>query len=265
MPVQVIHWNPQRPRFRGRVGGRLPLKTATNNFGDLIGPLLVDRMLAEHRVTAAEQAAAHGRLLSVGSILHFAQPGDVVWGSGINGKKTQVQVDASRLDIRSVRGPLTRQELLGTTSHVPAVFGDPALLWGVFWPRDTYQDRRLRRAVSVVPNLHDFEGLKGDPRSVNPRGAVHDVVRQIANSDFVCGSSLHGVIIAEALGIPARLIRPSVEPPFKYDDYYRGTGREQHTPAGDVKEAIMLGGEDPPTWEPEGLLSAFPIDLWRRN
>lgn len=262
MPVDVVHWNPL-PQYR--MARFVPFKRPINNFGDLIGPVVVNRILDEHGVTRSERELAAGRVLAVGSILHFAEVDDVVWGAGINGKKLDELPDASRLDIRSVRGPVTRELLLEGGGDVPDVYGDPALLWGTLFPRETYRSPRHRRESAIVPNMHDYRLLSpaAKARAVNPRAPLESIVRTIANSDFVCGSSLHGIVIAESFGIPARLIASQTEPPFKYDDYYGGTGRPDYVAAGTVDEALLLGGEPPIRWEPSRLLDAFPLDLWR--
>ncbi len=258
MPVEIIHFNPRRrrPGMLGRVLPRRPL----NNFGDLIGPALVSRILQERGLA---EPVEHRRLVTVGSILRLTRPGDVIWGSGINGKSMDVGA-APDLDIRAVRGPRTRDMLLTTGAVVPEVFGDPALLWSRYWSRHSYLDGAAPsaiRAVAVVPNHNDRATVSG-PEVISPLGDVHDVIREIARSEFVCGSSLHGIVLAEAFGIPARLIRSGVEPDFKYDDYYRGTGRPTHTPATTVAEAIAMGGEPAPVFDAEALLAAFPDDLY---
>lgn len=264
MPVEIVHWNPLWPWFPGRIGRRVPGKRPVNNFGDLIGPMLVGRILEERHIQDSQRATATGRLLTVGSILQFAEPGDVVWGSGVNGR-SPVLVDPSMLDIRAVRGPVTGEQLRADAGKVPEVYGDPGLLWARYWPRESYESPTQRAPVTIVPNFHDYRNFRSDPRAVNPRSPVHDVISRIANSDFVCGSSLHGIIIAESFGIPARLIRPGIEPPLKYDDYYSGTGRDSHKAAATVPEAVALGGEPPVRWEADALLDAFPIDLWSKQ
>ncbi|WP_346793949.1 polysaccharide pyruvyl transferase family protein, partial [Klebsiella pneumoniae] len=51
--------------------------------------------------------------------------------------------------------------------------------------------------------------------------------KEIVNSKFVISGSLHGIIIAEAYGIPAIFLdNNSGESRFKYDDYYFGSGRD---------------------------------------
>lgn len=261
MAVEIVHFNP-RVRRDGPLGRLLP-RRRLNNFGDLIGPVLVDRILSELGVT---QPAERRRLVAVGSIMKLTRPGDVVWGAGVNGKSMDTGA-APRLDVRAVRGPHTRRLLREAGTEVPEVYGDPALLWSRFWPAEYYGmgargDDRV--PVSVVPNFHDRWAMRGG-HMIDPLQRPHSVIRDIVRSDFVCGSSLHGVIIAESFGIPARLVKPGAEPSFKYDDYYAGTGRDTYGVASTVEEAIAMGGERPPVWDPVKLLEAFPADIYQSS
>lgn len=54
-------------------------------------------------------------------------------------------------------------------------------------------------------------------------------------------------------------------PPFKCRDYYEGTGRAHDESAAIVQDAIEMGGEPLPDWDPEPLLKAFPDDLWTES
>lgn len=258
MPVDVVHYNPplRRP---GLLKYLLP-KRPIGNFGDLIGPIIVGQMVEQFGL---RQPSGERRLVAVGSIMKLTQPGDVVWGAGVNGKSMSAGA-APDIDVRAVRGPRTRDLLVSLGTRVPEIYGDPALLWNRFWPRDWYrlkEPQRAHRAVTVIPNFHDLP-LVRDRDTLSPLGDPHDLAREIAFSDFVCGSSLHGVILAESFGIPARLVVSSTEPSFKYDDYYSGTGRSSYTPAASVKEAIEMGGEPPAVFDADALLRAFPQDLY---
>ncbi|MFS0712934.1 polysaccharide pyruvyl transferase family protein [Microbacterium sp. 2P01SA-2] len=196
--------------------------------------------------------------------MRLTLPGDTVWGSGVNGKTMSVGA-APDLDVRAVRGPLTRDVLSDAGVSVPEVYGDPALLWPRYWPREHYL-RSLGlaaadRAMVVVPNHNDRQLFAG-AASISPLGEPHAVIAQIARSSFVCGSSLHGIVLAEAFGIPARLIRSATEPPFKYADYYAGTGRSSYRAASSVEEACELGGEPAPDFDASSLIAAFPEDIY---
>jgi pyruvyltransferase len=228
-----------------------------NNFGDLLGPLIVGRLV--RRLGLQEVTGTSARLLSVGSVLHFARDADVVWGTGVNGKVRPEEHRFTTLDVRAVRGPLTRTFLIGRGQDVPPVYGDPGLLVSDLWPELASLEPRFD--LTVVPNFHDFDrwSRRGEQ---NPRSSVERVLRRIARSRLVVGSSLHGIIVAESFGIPARLVLPRTEVLFKYSDYYRGTGRHEFTPASSVAEAVARGGEPAPSWSSQALLDAFPRDLW---
>lgn len=259
-PVDPFHWNPRRPLFRGRIGRAIPIRRKLNNFGDLLGPMIVNEIAAREGLDSSP-TISDARLLSVGSVLHFAQDGDVIWGTGVNGKFSQQPLAARRLDVRAVRGPLTHSYLESNRTSTPPVYGDPGLLASVLWP--DLRSEKDSQDVTVVMNFNDA-AIGDSPYPVlNPRQPVWQCLRTIASSSLVVGSSLHAIIIAESYGVPARLIRSHHEPAFKYTDYYAGTGRTSYRMADSLEEAIQLGGEPKPDWEPEGLLNAFPRDLWK--
>lgn len=264
MPVEVIHFNPKR-REKG-VAGRIFFKRRRiRNFGDLIGPALVRGLLDKFDL---EDPHEHKRLVAVGSIMSLTQPGDVVWGTGVNGKSMGLGA-APDLDIRAVRGPRTRDLLIAKGARVPKVFGDPALLWPILWPRHHYLTGIRRESdlspVTVVPNFNDLDTMRPFEGAISPLGEPHDIIGTIARSRFVCGSSLHAIIIAEAYGIPARLLISKTEHPFKYDDYYSGTGRDIFAPAATVEEALEMGGEAPVKFDSDTLLATFPQDLFQKK
>jgi pyruvyltransferase len=209
-----------------------------------------------------EEPVKSARLLTVGSVLRLARDGDVVWGTGVNGKSLDAEYGFTRLDVRAVRGPLTRDFLLARGIKVPEVYGDPGLLVGQLWTRQELARGWPKADVTVVPNLNDLQRGQFGGNILDPRRPLAECLGRIAASDFVVGSSLHGVVIAESLGIPARLIASTSEPAFKFEDYFRGTGRCEVKSATDVREAVRMGGADPPCWNPEPLVQAFPSDLW---
>lgn len=261
--VDVVHWNPKRnvfPKYLGRV---LPLQRRVNNFGDLVGPLIVSRLLEQAGVRNEEGDVTSARLLTVGSILHLARDGDVVWGTGRNGKVPEEKCKFEHLDVRAVRGPLTREFLLKRDIDVPSLYGDPGLLLPTVLPVLVEWRSRPAYDVTCVPNLNDYGRTRRACRPLNPRWPLQVCLERIARSRFVAGSSLHGLIIAEALGIPARGIKSAMEPEYKYADYYLGTGRGDFKLASSLAEAISLGGEPAPRYCAKSLLAAFPFDLWK--
>lgn len=261
MGVELVHWNPRRPISPNRIARLLPIRRPVDNFGDLLGPRIVARIVQQRGLMEPD---AHRRLVSVGSVLHLTRAGDVIWGTGVNGKSLDKPLESQDLDVRAVRGPRTRAFLHERGIGAPDVYGDPGLLLGHLWTREELAGDAGPHELAVVPNLHDWHALRHRAHVVNPRDQVDRVLRRIASARLVVGSSLHGVVVAESLGIPARLVASSTEPRFKYDDYYEGSGRSGIEIADDVDEALRMGGAAGPSWDPRVLLDAFPEDLWRR-
>jgi pyruvyltransferase len=244
--VELFYWRPRDGR---------------QNFGDHLSPVIVGKLLADANHVIEEGRATKRRLLGVGSILHFARDGDTVWGSGVNGKIPGLEHRYSQLDVRAVRGPLTRDFLLERGIPAPEVYGDPALLLPTLFP-GRFRPRPQRDHV-FVPNLHDATAVDGWANVVSPLLPWNVCVDRILEGALVLASSLHGLIIAEAYGVPARYVRLSdTEHLFKYEDYVRGTGRPGLEFARSRDEAIEMGGMPAPQFDASKLVAAFPYDLW---
>lgn len=244
--VELFHWQP---------------KSGAQNFGDHLSHVVVSRLLARHELLLDETVSARRRLLAVGSILHFAQDNDVIWGSGVNGKIDENKHSFSHLDVRAVRGPLTRAYLSGKGISVPEVYGDPVLLLPTLFPNRFKKSSRVE--YCFVPNLHDLAATAREKNVVSPLLPWNEVVNRIIESEFVISSSLHGLIVAEAFGIPACYVRLSeTEAIFKFEDYFQGTGRRNIPVAGSFADAHSLGGAPSLSFDPNPLMNAFPVDLW---
>ena len=167
--IEFVNWNPRRRVAKGVAGALLPRQTV-NNFGDLLGPVVCREIL--RRAGIQGPPTRDRRLLSVGSVLSLARDGDVVWGTGVNGKSVDVDPPFSSLDVRAVRGPKTRAHLTAHGIDVPEVYGDPGLLVGRLWSREQLRARQSRRAVTIIPNLNDLSRTPRDSRVVNPRAGL---------------------------------------------------------------------------------------------
>jgi pyruvyltransferase len=233
------------------------------NFGDHLSHIIVNKILAENNLTLEEETIAQKRLIALGSVIHFAKDGDTIWGSGINGKVNQELHKFKSLDVRAVRGPLTRQFLQQRGIKVPEVYGDPALLLPYLF-KDRFK-KQPELPFVIVPNLHDLHIAKDRSwkNVISPLESWNMCISKIVKAEFVIASSLHGLIVAEAYGIPARYIRMSNEESlFKYNDYMLGTGRGEIEFATSIDEAMEMGGMEKMNFDHHKLLSAFPFDLW---
>jgi pyruvyltransferase len=236
------------------------------NFGDFISWKLVERIVDSPIQAIRKKRIFEKKLLAIGSILYFATDGDLVWGSGINGKTLfKEQYIFSHLDVRAVRGPKTRKFLMENFSiNCPEVYGDPALLFPYFFP-EFKKKKDPKYEYIIIPHYSEIiQFPKNDSETVvYPIDPWNEVIEKILDSKFVISSSLHGVILAEAYGIPARYLRVSEnESLFKYEDYYEGTGRPYFRYAKTVEEALLMGGEPPFRCDLEKLYTAFPFEYW---
>lgn len=230
----------------------------TQNFGDHLSVILVERILGK---TVQKATVEEPKVLAVGSILHFAREGDVIWGSGLNGKHpSREDYPFHSLDIRSVRGPLTRLTLESFGIEAPAIYGDPVLLFPLFFPE--FQKNPIREYVIVIHSSEEHR-VPRQEHILFSTDPWQEIVQKIVESKFVISTSLHGLVIAEAFGIPARLLRLTQnEPLFKYADYYLGTGRQKFHYATTIKQALEMGGEAPPVCDLDQLLNVFPYELF---
>lgn len=244
--IDLFHWQP---------------KSGAQNFGDHLSRVVVSRHLAARELLLDETVTVSRRLLAIGSILHFARDHDVVWGSGVNGKIDERKHQFKELDVRAVRGPLTRNYLMQRGISVPEVYGDPALLLPALFP--TRFQKAPKREYAFVPNLHDLSVPTSGHHVISPLLPWNKVVEDILQCEFVVSSSLHGLIVAEAFGIPACYLRLSeTEAMFKFEDYYQGTGRNGIPVANTFAEARSSGGAPRLAFDPRPLMEAFPMDLW---
>jgi len=147
----------------------------------------------------------------------------------------------------------------------PAVYGDPALLLPKLFPEFKKAQHPSLEYV-IIPHPFDEHLFVNHPHFFSNREDWDLVIKKILDSKLVISTSLHGLIVAEAFGIPARYLRVSEgEPLFKYEDYYLGTGRRSFSYATTIEEALAMGGELSPQYNLDQLLKAFPFEFFPKS
>jgi pyruvyltransferase len=183
------------------------------NLGDVLGPIILGQLGVLCHWVRKENG---GKWISIGSIARFAMPGDTVWGSGIMRKSDEVSQKANWL---AVRGPITGKKC-GCKCY-----GDPALLVSRYFPK---ADPSTDYGRIVVPHYRDIDCVPYDVPFVPP--ITSDPVStsiKIGSADRVASSSLHGIIVAHAYGVPAGWWRPTDRlngDGTKFADYAAGVG-----------------------------------------
>lgn len=216
--------------------GSLLLRWSNNaetadNWGDAINPELVGALSGRRVVPARAVINVLRRPVytAVGSILDGASQSRLhIWGSGFKSENGRMRASPER--VFAVRGPLTRQLLLKQGVECPVHYGDPALLYPLIY-RPT---RVASEKIGLVPHYSDADhpvvrqalGREG-VRVLDVRAGNREFIDSIVSCDAILSSSLHGLIAAEAYGVPSAWIVLGDELTgghFKFYDYYAALG-----------------------------------------
>ncbi len=264
--------------------GTIPLYwwTDNKNFGDALSPYIVEKVSGARIVPAGIKRP--GKLCAVGSIINSRtlRSRSVFWGTGclhedvrlFRGRRLLPFFPGSA-SFRAVRGPLTRETLLRAGYHCPRIYGDPALLLPRFYQPKT---RRNRYDVGVVCHYSHKKLLSfGEGVRVIDIERDSEELETFIDELFECrrivSSSLHGIIVAHAYGIPARQFMLTDRPLMgnankKFEDYYLSTGMPVQQPLFFRSGELVGLGDLKPAYETvdmrvdlDLLLEVFPHEL----
>lgn len=200
------------------------------NFGDLASPYLIEKLSGRKTKHIKPAAFWYRNLLthylSTGSILGHANKNSVVWGSGI----IQQNDSPGKAKFLAVRGPKSRERLLALKYDVPEKYGDPALLLPKVYRPDIHKAHKL----GIIPHYTDFKAVKqrfadaGEVKIIDVfTNRLEPVLDDIISCQQIVSSSLHGVIVAHAYGIPAVWVKFSNKlfgDNIKFYDYFASVG-----------------------------------------
>ncbi|TVZ25587.1 polysaccharide pyruvyl transferase [Gillisia sp. Hel_I_86] len=197
------------------------------NYGDLLSKYLVEKISGKetrwiHPKKQPWYKWNKKNYLAIGSIIHHATKNSIVWGSGIINKEQTIE----KADFRAVRGPQTRKFLMELGYECPEVYGDPALLL----PKCYYPEIEKKYKLGITPHYHDYkwvvENFKNDPEILVidlMTMDIEEVTKQILSCEKTISSSLHGIIVSHAYGIPSIWVEFSDKifgDGIKYRDYF---------------------------------------------
>lgn len=205
------------------------------NFGDDLNPILVEQISGERPVWVSRVTKKKIKpiYLVIGSILHWSDSDTIVWGTGFGSR--DARLPDKPLKICAVRGPLTRAILLKQGVECPSIYGDPALLYPKFYKPNVQRNFRL----GIIPHYLELRNKQIDiwiknvvekcdyVKIINVGKKVNQVVDDINECQAIASSSLHGIIVADAYGIPSIPIgfSESIAKEFKFRDYYQSVNK----------------------------------------
>lgn len=221
------------------------------NFGDLVGKYLVEKISHKKAVFThpnkhkwKHKLSSKPIYVTVGSILAHVNKYCVVWGSGII--NTNQLVKPARF--LTVRGPQTRKCLLDQGYSVPENYGDPALLL----PRYYNPEIKKKNKIGIIPHYTDYKEVIEQYTDKNIKiidlmtSSVEDTTREILACEHIVSSSLHGLIVAHAYGIPAVWIKFSDQlfgDDIKFQDYFESVGIKLYSPLKEIDDFSQIDFE----------------------
>lgn len=223
--------------------GAIPLTwwSVAPNFGDLLSPYLIEKLTSKsvkhikNRVGSKQKSPLLTfseppfSYLAIGSIISRANKNSIVWGSGSFG--TELKRDLNpKAKYLAVRGPLTRNLLRIYGINCPEVYGDPALLLpSVFNP-----PVKKKYSIGVILRWSetDWHNVKseGDIKKINlGTEDIEGTLTDILSCERIVSSSLHGIILADAYGIPSAWLSSTTPKglEFKFYDYFLSVNKIQ--------------------------------------
>ena len=158
-------------------------------------------------------------LLAVGSIMALGNKKSIVWGSGFMNWNESFRGGK----VLAIRGKLTNDKLIAMGFRHCNAFGDPALLL----PLIVSPTENKVRDVVIIPHWKEVESFKkkyGEHYKVlDIRTAdIENFISELTSCRYVLSTSLHGIILSHAYGIPALWIKKGYidTDGFKFHDYF---------------------------------------------
>lgn len=221
--------------------------TKLRNMGDELNKLILEKCFGYEVVRCS---FLEGELCAIGSCLGMytlhgtfpmrirqringiTRPEVSIWGTGfINYSDCEGRFFKRNMKFCAVRGELTRkrvEKMTGRTLDIPTA--DPGILASELLkeqPEKSYE-------AGIIPHLCDLKDPKMEElleryngRFINVKDEPVKVVQEIARCRCILSSSLHGLVVADSLGIPNlhvvfgdRLLGDG----YKFDDYYSAYG-----------------------------------------
>ena len=242
-----------------------------DNVGDYLSTVIFEWMTKDIDLSRPIRKGLH--LSTVGSLLGGRYYDATVWGSGILDllavRSINLKSRLVKYDVRAVRGPLTKEVLQNAGYDCTDIaLGDPAILMPLIY-RSPQKEKVYDRCI--INHYINSDKNYSFPDSVCISAGTTDYrsfIDTIMASRMVISSSLHGVILAEAYGVPAIYCCENLQKMlFKVYDYYFSTGRYNVIIANSVDEALRMQPMNLPDFSEmrKNLIEAFPKDLWEDN
>lgn len=226
--IKLVYWNKLNlgdllsPYIVNKLSG-LPVKYKDFYFLGIKGQigLLIDFLKGRRTIKEITKTLFffEKNLLAVGSIMALGNKKSIVWGSGFMNWNESFRGGK----VLAIRGKLTNDKLIAMGFRHCNAFGDPALLL----PLIVSPTENKVRDVVIIPHWKEVESFKkkyGEHYKVlDIRTAdIENFILELTSCRYVLSTSLHGIILSHAYGIPALWIKKGYidTDGFKFHDYF---------------------------------------------
>ncbi len=198
------------------------------NFGDQLTPLLLSHLGIRCKWSPVDQA----ELVGIGSILEQVPDAfaGLIWSSGLLYETTRKTFPQA--NVLAVRGRLTL-ERIDCDNKNAVCLGDAGLLCHLLWRRG-----RKKFKLGLIPHYVDvadpivraIQSRSNEVVVIDVGAEPREVIDTVGQCEHVLSSSLHGLILADSLGVPNRWMELNRGPEtvlgagFKFRDYYSALG-----------------------------------------
>lgn len=234
--------------------------TNHRNFGDALNPYLFEYVL---KISVKYSPLKQAFVMGVGSLLQkciapryellkrtgvFLYPELQVMSSGFISDVSGSYALTRKLDIKALRGLESRKIIESITgTHCNGAVGDGGLLYPLLLKKQPVK----KYPVGIIPHYRDQQlpavkesaGRFNGAVVIDVQGEPLDVLQQIASCERILSSSLHGLIVADALDIPNRHVHFSGNVRgngFKFKDYYSVFDPEYLLPDLQIAEVMTM-------------------------
>lgn len=203
-----------------------------NNWGDKVNPYIFEKLTGKQVISANSifNFLNKTEILGVGSQIIGDLSNTVIWGSGVISE--QIFLHTKPKEVLAIRGFNTLKKIREVGGNCD-VFGDPVLLFPEIY---SVENSVKKYKYGIIPHFKDKSsiGIQKIQSLQNPeikiidiQSGIEEFVIDVLSCENILSSSLHGLILAEAYGIPTcRLVfsEKLVGGDFKFYDYYSGVG-----------------------------------------
>lgn len=190
----------------------------TPNFGDLLAPWLAEKISGREVEFAPKGTPGY---VTIGSILGHASDESVVWGAGSFGTENEKKLPKNA-EYLATRGPLTRNKLSINKIKAPRVYGDPALLIPDYYNPNIEKTHEVGVVLRWSENTRNEKfNVPGVKKIYLGTDDIEATLDEFLSCKRIVSSSLHGLILADAYGLPNAWLHTNTTKgrEYKFYDY----------------------------------------------